>query len=68
MLLNTSAFDSHAADRGWTTNRQAAAALGVDHTVLHRIRRHEVTPSLPVLHRIATGLGVPHADLIEEES
>lgn len=68
LVLNQSEFNRACTDRGWITNRQRANALGVDHSVLSRLVRHECSPSLDVLDVLAHALAIPHGALIYRES
>lgn len=47
---------------------ELASRSGVSRTMLHQVENLKSTPTIALLWRIATGLGVPFSALIEEES
>ena len=52
------------ADRGWTL-QETAEATGVSFSTLSKIERHELSPTVTTLTKIARGLGVSLSQLLE---
>lgn len=65
--LKLARFDELTALRGWTTDQQRAAGLGVSHTTLGRIRRGLNKPGARFIGAATTVLDVPVEDLFDRE-
>ena len=61
--LRLDRFEELTANRGWTTDQQRAAGLGVSHTTLGRIRRGKTRPGARFIASATAVLGVQVEDL-----
>ena len=64
--LKLDLFDELTAGRGWTTDQQRAAGIGVSHTTLGRIRRGLIKPGTRFISSATTALGVKVEDLFTQ--
>lgn len=63
ITLNLQRFDELTAARGWTTDVQRAAGIGVSHTTLSRIRRGQLRPGTRFIAKAVEALGVEYSEL-----
>ncbi|BAL85497.1 hypothetical protein AMIS_2770 [Actinoplanes missouriensis 431] len=54
--LNLARFDELTGHRGWKTDQQRAAGIGVSHTTLGRIRRGHIKPGTRFIAAATTAL------------
>lgn len=67
VVLDTARFDEEAAKRGWVTNAQAAEALGIAPSSLHKLRSRKTEPQAVTIDRLVTELDLPYRALFIRE-
>ncbi|MCY1141346.1 helix-turn-helix transcriptional regulator [Actinoplanes sp. Pm04-4] len=65
-VLRLDRFDELTAQKGWMTDQQKAAGVGVSHTTLGRIRRGLSQPGARFIANTTNALGVAVEDLFTQ--
>lgn len=67
VVLDTRRFDEEARKRGWLNNNQAAEALGMTASSLHKLRSRKTEPQATTIDRILAEFDLPYHTLFTRE-